>query len=134
MARWFAATKCRPDLVLCSAASRARETFALVREAIGDPNAAIEKGLYLASAGRLLARLRRVADDVGSVIIIGHNPGLHDLAVALTPATSEAQARIAEKLRTAAVVQLAAKINRWRDLDPKAIRLVAYTTPGDLED
>ncbi len=133
MADWFAATECHPDLVLCSAALRARETFALVREAIGDPKTSIEKGLYLAGVGRLLARLRRLADEIDSVMIIGHNPGLQELAVALTPATSEARARIVLKMPTAAVVRLAASIERWRDLDPKAIRLLAYVTPSDLE-
>jgi phosphohistidine phosphatase len=74
-----------PELVLCSTAARTRETLALVEPALGSPAVELEDDLYGASADELLARIRRVPDAVGSVLVIGHNPGLHELALALAP-------------------------------------------------
>src|SRR5690348_2022253 len=69
-----------PALVLCSSARRARETQR--RAAVGD-DVRVEEGLYGASAQELLARLRRVPRGVESVMLIGHNPGMQDLALSL---------------------------------------------------
>lgn len=68
-----------PELVLCSPARRTLETA----EALGlEPT--VEEELYLASTGVLLARLRAVDGAVGSVLLVGHNPGLERLASALS--------------------------------------------------
>ena len=78
-----------PDLVLCSGALRTRQTWeeivpGLARARGGSrPEVAIEQGLYQATAQDLLDRLRMVPDDVFHVMMIGHNPGIHDVAVAL---------------------------------------------------
>jgi len=71
------------DLVLCSSARRARQTLAGLRPDLDDVDVDIEDELYGASAYALVQRLRRVDASVVSVMIIGHNPGLEDLAVAL---------------------------------------------------
>jgi phosphohistidine phosphatase len=74
-----------PGLVLCSGALRARETLAaLVPELAGDVEIRIEDGLYAAGTAEALARVREVPDDVPTVLAIGHNPTLHELALALT--------------------------------------------------
>ncbi|HEV2675911.1 MAG TPA: histidine phosphatase family protein [Aliidongia sp.] len=71
----------RPDLVLCSTAARTRETWAILSQAWDlMPPALMEEALYLAEPEALLRRLRRLSPDVGHVWLIGHNPGLHDLA------------------------------------------------------
>ena len=68
------------SLVLCSSARRARETL----ERVQPPGEVmIEPGLYGASASQLLERVRRVPDDFDSVMLIGHNPALEDLTLAL---------------------------------------------------
>src|SRR5215468_6012499 len=72
-----------PQLVLCSSSVRTRETLELVLPATGGPTVSFEDGLYGASSDVLLARVRRVPDDVGSLMLIGHNPGMQDLAVTL---------------------------------------------------
>jgi phosphohistidine phosphatase len=70
-----------PELVLCSTARRARETLERIEPAIGSPAVRIERPLYGARSDALLDRLRAVPDEVGSVMLIGHNPGLQQLAL-----------------------------------------------------
>jgi phosphohistidine phosphatase len=74
-----------PELVLCSTAARTRETLALVEPALGSPTVELEDDLYGASSDELLARVRRLPAGVESALVIGHNPGLHELALALAP-------------------------------------------------
>jgi phosphohistidine phosphatase len=70
-----------PDLVLCSTARRATETWGgLSAGRVTMPPVRYEDGLYLASVPRLLQLLEALDDAVKSVWVIGHNPGLHELA------------------------------------------------------
>ena len=71
-----------PELVLCSSARRTRETLEGVAPA---GHRMIESELYSATAGDLVARLRRVPDDVASVMLIGHNSGGADARAATRP-------------------------------------------------
>jgi phosphohistidine phosphatase len=71
----------RIDLVLCSSALRTRET--LERLALGVADVRVEDRLYGAGPDELLDRLRDVAGDPGAVLVIGHDPGMHELAAAL---------------------------------------------------
>ena len=73
------------DLVLCSSALRARETAELVLAKFSPvPKVRYEDGLYLADAEDLMQRLRQLDEAAGSVIsLVGHNPGMHELAVTL---------------------------------------------------
>jgi phosphohistidine phosphatase len=72
------------DLVLCSSARRTRETLELiVAELAVRPLIVLEDELYEASKDQLMDRLRRLAEETGNVLLIGHNPGLRDLAIAI---------------------------------------------------
>ncbi len=84
MGKFMAAQKLVPDLILCSTAVRARETLELVRPHL--PRATMveyEDGLYLAATPVLLKRVRAVAADVGHLMLVGHDPGMHGLATKL---------------------------------------------------
>lgn len=72
-----------PDLALVSPSERTVETLQLLRPALGEARVETREELYLASAADLLAALRGIGDDIRSVVLIGHNPGLHDLALGL---------------------------------------------------
>ena len=77
MAEHFRESGIDPALVLCSPARRARQTLESVASSLGGhTEVRVEDALYGATAGELLARLRRVAPEVPSVMVIGHNPGL----------------------------------------------------------
>jgi phosphohistidine phosphatase len=121
-----------PELVLCSTARRARETCERIRPALGGAPVRYEPGLYGASATSLLERLRSVPDDVGSVLLIGHNPAMEELAV--TVARPSARRRDLEgKFPTGALATLAAPFPSWRSLDRGSAELVAFVRPRDLE-
>ncbi len=132
----------RPALVLSSDARRTRETLDLIRDTLGGRVAIhLEPRLYLADPSTLLDRLRKVPDDVPSVLMIAHNPGLQDfaleLAAAAGPSAAPALARMEAKFPTAALARFRLKIERWRDLSldglKGAIKVVGYTIPADLE-
>ena len=79
------------DLVLASSALRTCQTLDLaLAHFAARPHISIEDELYLASAERLLERLRRLGEEDRNVLVIGHNPGLRDLALALADAAAPA--------------------------------------------
>lgn len=69
------------DLALCSTAVRTRETWKLaVHEFPRRPRTVYEERLYEASVGELIALFNEVSDDVRTLLVIGHNPGMHGVA------------------------------------------------------
>jgi phosphohistidine phosphatase len=125
----------RPDLILCSTAVRTRLTLAPLMQRLAPPAPpiALERGLYLASEGFLLDRLQDLPDEVGTVLLIGHNEGIGELAASL-PGKGAEQLLIAvrEKFPTGALAILHAPIGHWPDLAPGSAELVALVTPKDL--
>jgi phosphohistidine phosphatase len=125
----------RPDLILCSTAMRTRQTLAPLLKRLGSPAPPIslENGLYLASEGALLARLQAVADDVPTVLLIGHNDGIGQLAAELADnGPSEALSALREKFPTGALAVLRVPDGPWSDLKVGAARLLAFVRPRDL--
>jgi phosphohistidine phosphatase len=104
-----------PELVLCSTARRARETLERIEPVLARRTAQEESELYGASAGALLERLRLVPDAVGSVRLIGHNPGLQQLALVLP--TDARMRELEAKYPTAALAILAFDRPNWSELD-----------------
>jgi phosphohistidine phosphatase len=133
MADHLAREGVRPDVVLCSPARRTRETLEIVRKAFPEAEVRIDEGLYGAEAVELLERLRSLPDGAASAMAIGHNPGLHDLAVALAgDGEGDALARLAAKMPTGALATLRSSVARWRDLSPGAAELVSFVAPREL--
>jgi phosphohistidine phosphatase len=123
----------QPELVLCSTASRARETLERIEPALGGAaDVRIEPELYGAGADALLDRLRSVPDAAGSVMLIGHNPGLQLLALDLARPGPELR-ELEEKYPTAALATLAFRGASWRDLEPGVAQLAGLVRPRDLE-
>jgi phosphohistidine phosphatase len=121
-----------PELVLCSSAERTRETLDLVRPSLGAaPTVSLEDELYAASANELLERLHAVPEAVASVMLIGHNPGLQDLAVLLASA-GEDLPRLEAKFPTAALATLELPNTSWRGLSRGDAVLAAYVVPKQL--
>src|SRR3990172_10772601 len=84
MGEHLGALDIRPELVLCSSALRARQTLARVLPGLGTAlEVRIEQTMYTFDADVLLERLRDVSPEVSSVLLVGHNPALQDLAVRL---------------------------------------------------
>src|SRR4051812_37263736 len=133
MASYLAGADVRPRLVLCSSGLRARQTLGAVVASLGDRlEIRIEPELYTFDAELALARLRRIPGDVASVLLVGHNPALQELALRLAP-RGTARDRVASKLPTGALVTIALPDEPWADLDDGTGRIEALVTPRDLE-
>jgi phosphohistidine phosphatase len=118
------------DLVLCSTALRTRETAELVLAGFAKkPQVLYEEALYLADQPRLLRRLRELNEPAVSVMVIGHNPGLHELAVALAPADCRALAD--DKFPTGVRASFTVKTS-WAAMDSTRHALVGYVTVKSL--
>jgi phosphohistidine phosphatase len=82
--RWLADIGARPDLTVCSTAARARETWALAAVELGDPvPTSYERSLYNADVDDLFDVVRDVPTEVKTLLLVGHNPGLQELVLAL---------------------------------------------------
>jgi len=83
--RWLAANIERIDLAVVSPAVRARSTWELVSAELAvPPPTRSDERVYGAAASGLLAVVRELSGEVGTVVLVGHNPGLEDLASTLT--------------------------------------------------
>jgi phosphohistidine phosphatase len=122
-----------PDLVLCSSARRTRETFDhIVRAYAAAPPVLMEDGLYLAGAQAIMRRIEAVPDTVETLLVIGHNPGLHELASMLARhGARRDRARLTDKFPTGALASFRVA-GRWRDLAHAPLALTSYVTPSDL--
>lgn len=119
-----------PELVLCSSAERTRETLELLRPALG-ANVLVEDELYAASSDELLERVRLVPESAASAMLIGHNPGLQQLAVTLASAGADL-GRLQAKFPTAALATLTLADRPWSRLEPADAELAAYVVPKEL--
>jgi phosphohistidine phosphatase len=83
--RWLAASIGALDLAIVSPAQRARSTWKIASaELDASPPTRFDNGVYAASGNALLGRVRELSDDLDTVLVVGHNPGLEDLASTLT--------------------------------------------------
>jgi phosphohistidine phosphatase len=123
-----------PELIVCSPAARARQTLALVLPRLqGNPAVVYEHGLYLASAGALLRRVRKVAAKVCHVMLVGHDPGLHILARQLAGAGTRADlGALAEKFPTGGLAVLVFAARNWSDVKRGTGRLELFVAPKRL--
>jgi len=128
-----------PAMVLCSTARRARETLELVLPKLKTkPKILYQRALYLADWPHLLAAVRKTK-PVSPVLLVGHNPGMEQLAIALAlhpknPAERGRAERLAQKFPTGALAVLDFDAKTWREIKPGAGNLTDYIRPKDLAD
>ena len=134
MAAYMAAQGLQPELILCSPAVRARQTLALVLPRLaGQPSVEFEEGLYLASSSALLARIRKVRGNTDCLLLVGHDPGTHGLAVELSGrGAPEDLKSLAHKFPTAGLAVIRFRVSQWSQVKPKAGRLDQFMTPRRL--
>lgn len=135
MGEWLAAEGYRPDVVLCSAARRTRETLELVRPHLPERAVAeFARGLYLAGPRDMLNEIGKVPTTAESVMLLGHNPGIGSLAGLLAGSGDEgALADMHGKFPTAAIAVVGFNVARWGDLEPGSGVLRAFVRPRDLD-
>ena len=123
-----------PDLVLVSPALRTVQTLEALEPWDETPLIEPVETLYLATPPQILAVLRDTPETVRSVLLIGHNPGMHDLAQALMAdmAPTDMSRRLAAAYPTAALAEFTI-LGPWLRVGPGAGRLIRFLTPRELE-
>ncbi|WP_405936117.1 histidine phosphatase family protein [Streptomyces sp. NBC_00726] len=121
------------DLALCSTAARTRETWKLaVHEMPERPRTVYEERLYEASLGDLIALVNETPDDVADLLVIGHNPGMHALADALSGSgEGDGLARMARGGFPTAAFAVVGFTGPWKSVEHGVGRLTEYWTPND---
>lgn len=121
-----------PDLVLVSSARRTLETLDALEPWIDTPLIEPLDALYLATAGQVLDAIRGAPETVRTLLVIGHNPGLHDLALTLCADPGAPAARdLAGGFPTAALAEFLVS-TPWNRLVPGGARLARFLTPKGL--
>lgn len=122
LGQWLGEQGLRPDVVICSTATRTRQTLAALGKNI--PTILSDK-LYLASANDMLAQIQATDDAVQTLMMVAHNPGTHALAGLLVrDYANDADAdKLLLKFPTSgcAVLELAAA--HWKDVAPTSAQL-----------
>lgn len=122
-----------PELVLCSAAVRARQTWELVRGGLGDvePELLVTDVLYEAGVAEVLAQVREVDDRVRTVLVVGHEPTMSSVAAVLAGEGSDevavARVHVGISTGTFSVLELDSP---WSELERGAARLRAVVSPA----
>lgn len=120
-----------PSRIVCSSAQRTRETLAGVLPALSrEASIDVTRRLYEAPAERLLTVIREQLPTDGSVMLIGHNPGLEDLANMLGGTGDRLTiAALRDKYPPAGLASFEVDAARWSDLGAANARLVGFETP-----
>jgi phosphohistidine phosphatase len=144
MGRWLRDAGLVPDLVLCSTARRARESWQLAQPGLAaSPPVAFDRRIYEGTAADLLGLIRQVPAATGALLLVGHNPAIEDLALMLAVSSEAAGSssgipgsgdldRMRSKFPTGAIAVLQPS-GTWRDLAPGQARLTAFVTPRELD-
>lgn len=125
-----------PDVVLCSKARRACETWELVEPELGvSPRVVFQRGLYMAAPGTLLAAVQDLPQEAALALLVGHNPGLEYLAGVLAGPGSdpEAQRCLAAKFPSAALAVLTFETQSWSEVTVNLGCLGLFLCPRDLD-
>ena len=134
MGAFMARNKIAPGLVLCSTAVRTRQTLAHVLPHLpADTEVSYEDGLYLATAIELLALVRKTDATVSHLMLVGHDPGMHDVTTRLAGSGDpNLLAALAAKFPTSGLAMLAFDVQTWTDIAPGRGRLLLFMTPKRL--
>ncbi|MFD5510717.1 SixA phosphatase family protein [Streptomyces sp. NPDC127051] len=128
--RWLAESGFTPDLALCSPALRTRQTWQLLVPALAEPPSAVyDERLYGGSPNALVTVLAERSAGLGCVALIGHNPGIHDLASTLC---GSGPPKLLEELRAGLRTSAVAVVDLpggWEALTPGAGYLTALWSP-----
>jgi phosphohistidine phosphatase len=135
--RWLAGSGYVPDLVLCSTAQRARETWQLADAELGaHPQTTFEDRVYGAMAADLLDLAHEMPSSVRTLMLVGHDPAMRELTLELASSSTgdaggDALERVRLKFPTAAIAVLDFT-GSWSALGPGQARLADFVVPGDL--
>jgi phosphohistidine phosphatase len=124
-----------PDKVVISPATRTQETWKYAASAFRPSPAAMSaEPLYDATPHAILGVIKAAPSPAHTLLIIGHNPGLHEVALMLIASGDiEARERLREKLPTAGLIIIDFAFDNWSKLHPQSGRLERFVSPKSLE-
>jgi phosphohistidine phosphatase len=124
------------DLALVSAAVRTRETFDIATASMRPaPSADIERDLYLCGARKLVRRLTAIPPKVETLMVVGHNPDMQEVALWLAGEDESPESlALRHKFPTAAFAIFNLDLTSWKELGPKRASLKRFAIPSELED
>lgn len=122
---WLKATQALPELFLCSTARRTRQTLEAFSAVV--PTILSDR-LYLASSGEMLKYIAETDDAVMHLGILGHNPGMHQLAAMMAGdfASEEDAERLTLKFPTSACAVITLTLDHWCDIAARSGRLTTF--------
>jgi phosphohistidine phosphatase len=123
------------DRAIASPAVRVVETIAQIENGYGGALAPVwDRRLYLASPASLLDVVHEVPDAGERLLLVGHNPGLEELALLLVPeAAGPLRETVADKFPTAALAEIRFDVAQWQDVGKGGGTLVRFVRPRDLD-
>ena len=124
-----------PDRVMLSPAARAQETWKFAATAFRPaPAAMTAEQLYNATPHGIFALIKEAPVSAHTLLVIGHNPGLHEVALMLIASGDiDTRERLREKLPTAGLVIIDFAFDDWGKLHPQSGRLERFVSPKSLE-
>jgi phosphohistidine phosphatase len=122
-----------PDLAIVSSARRTQETWERVQPILGEIEMRPDGRIYEASVGRLLEVVREVKPEIGTLLVIGHNPGFEELAkLFIGEGDMDSILRLGQKFPTAGLAVIDFELESWGDVGKKTGRLERFVTPKSL--
>ncbi len=122
----------RPAAALVSPSARTRETWDRARTGLGDVPVRIEEPIYSGDAGDLVALVRQQPDAADPLILVGHNPTIHELAAALLDGAAPGASPAPDDFPTGAVAVLDLDVAHWSELRGGRATLVSFTAPDAI--
>jgi phosphohistidine phosphatase len=120
--------------IVSSPAQRAKETVERFR--IGyeqDCDVRFEPSIYLASTGTLLGLVNGLPDDAGTVMIVGHNPGFHDIVLRLTRENGDGlRDKVGANFPTGAFALIDFPVDKWADVQPASGEIRQVIFPREI--
>jgi phosphohistidine phosphatase len=134
MADYLVRHALRPDRVIVSTARRTRETWEQMAPAFdAPPPIDYDDRLYESSPNNILSVIKHADRTTHALMVIGHNPGLHDLARLLLASRGQPAHQLDQGLPTAGLVVIDFPDNDWRKLKAGSGQLARFVTPRLLE-
>ena len=122
------------DLVLASPARRVVETLEEVEAGFGPLRADYDQRLYLATTATLLEIVRSAPDEIERLLVVGHNPGLEELALCLSRSDgSGLRGEVELKYPTGTVAEVELPVGRWAEAKAGIGRIARFIRPRDLD-
>lgn len=127
--------KVRFDHVIASPAARARETVEELAKGYGKlPDVSFDSQIYEAGAERLLQLIRHIPETAHAPLLVGHNPGMQQIVLALTREDGNGlRERVAEKYPTAGLAIIELDVPRWGEVETQSGKIVELILPRELD-